>query len=55
MGRSGQGVVFLSMALNKSDELQKFLKEVPFDYQIIPDAGELVVSRMESPHFQLTS
>ncbi len=41
-----KNVVFLAMAMDKQDELRKFLKEIPFDYQVIPEAGAFIVTQM---------
>jgi thiol-disulfide isomerase/thioredoxin len=41
-----KNVVFLAMALDKQEELRKFLKKVPFNYHIIPDAGEFITEKM---------
>ena len=35
------GVVFLALGLNKADQMKKFLKKTPFNYQLVPDAMEV--------------
>jgi peroxiredoxin len=34
-------VVFMALGLNKAEQLKKFLKKTPFNYQIVPDAMEV--------------
>lgn len=37
----GKDVVFLGLAMDGEERLEKFLKKKPFNYKIIPDAGEV--------------
>lgn len=41
-------VTFLGLALDSKDDLEKFLKDTPFRYHIIPDAGDVVLSSFRS-------
>lgn len=41
-----KNVVFLAPALDKPEELREFLKEIPFNYQIIPHAGDFAMGQM---------
>ena len=41
---SGKDVVFLGLATNNKTDLQKFLKKNPFKYQIVPNAGQFMLS-----------
>jgi peroxiredoxin len=34
-------LVFMALGLNKAEQLKKFLKKTPFNYQIVPDAMEV--------------
>lgn len=43
--RGNTNVVFVSLALSKKSELEKFLTKHPFKYQVIPDAGSIVMSK----------
>jgi len=36
-----EGVVFMALGLNKAEEMKKFLKKTPFNYQVVPDAIEV--------------
>lgn len=36
-----EGVVFMALGLNKAEQMKKFLKKTPFNYQVVPDAMEV--------------
>ncbi len=46
-----QDVVFLALAIDDAPELQAFLKEVPFSYRIIPNAGSVIIRTFKSTVF----
>jgi alkyl hydroperoxide reductase subunit AhpC len=36
-----KGVVFMALGLNNTEQMKKFLKKTPFNYQVVPDAKEV--------------
>jgi peroxiredoxin len=46
-----KNVVFLAPSLDSADTLRNFLKTTPFDYQIIPNAEEIVVGKFNATSF----
>jgi peroxiredoxin len=34
-------VVFIALGLNKAEQMKKFLKKTPFNYQVVPDSKEV--------------
>jgi peroxiredoxin len=34
-------IVFIALGLNKAEQMKKFLKKSPFNYQVVPDAKEV--------------
>lgn len=43
-------VVFLAPAASRKMELDKFLKKHPFKYQVVPDAGSIILSKFGTPN-----
>jgi peroxiredoxin len=43
--KDNKDVAFVSLAISKKAELEKFLKKNPFKYQVVPDAGMIVMSK----------
>ncbi len=43
--KANSNVVFIGLALSKRADLEKFLKKHPFKYQVVPDAGMIVMSK----------
>ena len=43
--KAHKDVAFVSLALSKKADLEKFLKRHPFKYQVVPDAGMVVMSK----------
>lgn len=37
----GKDVVFVAFALDKAEDLQTFLKQTPFDYEVVPDSDKI--------------
>ncbi len=47
----GKNVVFIAPALDQADLLRNFLKIMPFNYEIIPDAEEIIVGKFNATNF----
>jgi peroxiredoxin len=47
--KNNKDVVFLAPASSKKAELVKFLQKNPFAFEVIPDAGTLIISRFGKP------
>lgn len=43
--KGNSDVAFIGLALSKRADLEKFLKKNPFKYQVVPDAGMIVMSK----------
>jgi peroxiredoxin len=43
--KGNKDVAFVSLAISKKADLEKFLKKHPFKYQVVPDAGMIVMSK----------
>jgi peroxiredoxin len=47
--KDNKDVVFLGLASNKKPDLEKFLKKNPFNYQIIPNATQIMLFKFGEP------
>ncbi|HKX31310.1 MAG TPA: redoxin domain-containing protein [Blastocatellia bacterium] len=46
-----RNVVFLAPALDSQESLKNFLKTLPFDYHVIPDADEMIIRKFNTRAF----
>lgn len=47
--KNNKDVVFLAPASSRKADLVKFLQKNPFSFQVIPDAGVLIISKFATP------
>lgn len=48
---SGQPVVFLAPSFDSAEALREFLKKVPFEYQVVPNAEQLINTQFNASSF----
>jgi peroxiredoxin len=47
--KSNKNVVFLGLAANRKPELESFLKNNPFNYNVIPNASMIIIGKFGTP------
>ena len=48
---SGQPVIFLAPAFDSTELLREFLKKTPFEYQVVPNAEQMITSQFNATAF----